>query len=254
MFTILIALATGLVVGEGSYLILGAAFKHAKVWEAVLLGTAAGLTGGILLLRRAGSQMEPLMKTVEKHIVGGRREMALAGLREGLALGRWNPLLPAQLRTQIGILEYVAGNLDEAEAELSRGSRYPWLSRAYLGCVYFKRRSEAKMKAAFETAIKVGEKEGVAYTLYAHCLLAQSKKAEAIAVIERGLKKLPGDHRLQANLELAREGKKLKVAPYGEDFSRFLLDGPPMAINPDLPKGMRGHASRPGFRQRPRRK
>jgi tetratricopeptide (TPR) repeat protein len=254
MYTIAIGLLSGLLVGEGSYLLMGALFRHAKGWEAVLIGITAALLISVLLLRRAGARVEPLMKSVEKHIVGGRRELALKSLRDGLALGKWNPLLPSQLRVQIGILEYVAGNLDEAEAELSKASRFPWLSRAYLGCVYFKRRNEKKMKDAFESAIKNAEKDGVAYTLYAYCLVAQGKKSEAVDVLERGLKKIPGDHRLETNLELAKEGKKLKTAPYGDDFSRFLLEGPPTATHPNLPKGMRGYNPRPGFRQRPRKK
>jgi tetratricopeptide (TPR) repeat protein len=254
MFTILLAALAGLLVGEGSYLLLGAAFKHAKAWEAVLLGISASLGLAVLLLRRAGARVEPLMKSVEKHIAGGRRELALKALRDGVSLGRWNPLLPGQLRVQIGILEYAAGNLDEAGKQLARASRYPWLSRAYLGCVHFKRHDTKAMKRAFDTAIRVGDKEGVAYALYAHCLLAQNERAEAVAVLERGLKKLPGDHRLQTNLELAKEGKKLKVAPYGEDWSRFLLDGPAVPAHPSLPKGMRGHAVKPGFRQRPQRR
>jgi tetratricopeptide (TPR) repeat protein len=254
MYTILIALLSGVLVGEGYWLAAGALFSRHELWLAIALGVVGALGIAIVLLRRTGALLEPLMKSVEKHVIGGRRELALKALREGLGLGRWNPLLPAQLRAQIGILEYVGGSLDEAEAELSRASRYPWLTKAYLGCVHFKRRNEKQMKAAFETAITVGEKEGVAYTLYAHCLLAQGKKPEAVAVLERGLKKLPGDHRLEANLELAREGKKLKVAPYGEDWSRFMLEGPPQAMNAAVPKGMRGFAVKPGFRQRPRRK
>ena len=254
MYTIAVAILAGLIFGEGSYLLLGALFKHARVWEGVMLGIVSGLTVGVLLLRRAGAKVEPLMKSVEKHITGGRRELAVKALRDGMALGKWNPLLPAQLRVQIGIMEYVSGNLETAEAELGKGSRYPWLSRAYLGCVHFRRKNEKKMKDAFDTAIKVGEKEGVAYTLYAYCLLAQGKKAEAVEVLEKGLKKIPNDHRLQNNLELAKEGKKLKTAPYGEDWNRFLLEGPPTASHPNLPPHMRGFATKPGFRQRPSRR
>ena len=254
MFTIAIAIVTAVVAGEGSYLLFGALFKHARVWEAALLGLVGGATVGVLLLRRTGAMIEPLMKTVEKHIIGGRREMALKALRDGLPLGAWNPLLPAQLHVQIGILEYAAGNLDEAQVSLEKASRYPWLSKAYLGCLYFKRRDGKKMKKAFEKAVGVGDKEGVLYTLYAWCLLAQASKAEAIAVLERGLKKIPGDHRLEANLELAKEGKKLKTAPYGDDFSRFLLEGPAQPMMPaNLPKAYRGYNPRPGFRQRPTR-
>jgi len=42
----------------------------------------------------------------------------------------------------------------------------------------------------------------------------------------------------------------MKVAPYGDRWPRFGLDG----SKPGVPKQMRGFAQRPGFRQRPQRK
>jgi hypothetical protein len=230
-----------------------------KSWAGVIVpGAIAMIAVMALLFRRAAHRLEPLMKQVERHLAGGRRELAMKTMRDGLPLGRWHPLLPGQIHAQLGIMDYVAGEFDDAERELSRASRWPWMSRAYLGCVYFKKRDGKNMRAAFNTAVKVGAKEGISWTLYAWCLMAQGAREEAVALLERGLKKLPGDHRLQTNLELAREGKKLKTAPYGEQWTRFGLDsaGPaPVAVGGrEVPKFMRGHNPRPGFRQRPRRK
>jgi tetratricopeptide (TPR) repeat protein len=204
----------------------------------------------VLMFRRAAGRLDPMVKSVEKHLAGGRRELAIKTLREGLALGRWHPLLAGQLHAQIGAIEYVAGDLDAAEEELSRASRYPWVSRAFLGCVYFKRRDEKKMRQAFDVAVKVGAKEGIVWTLYAYCLIARGQRDEAVKMLEQGLKKNPGDHRLEANLELAKEGKRLKTAPYGDSWARFALDGE----GPVLPKAARGFNPRPGFRQRPKRR
>ena len=254
MYTLLISLASALLVAVTFKL----TFVH-SYWGVVPPALMAFLGVAILLLRRASTQIEPVMKAVEKHMLGGRRELALKALRDAMPMGLWNPLLPGQLRVQTGALEYVAGNLENAEEELSRASRWPWMSRAYLGCVYFKRRNEAGMKKAFETAVSVGDKEGVAWSMYAWCLVAQGKKAEAVSVLERGLKKLPGDHRLEANLELAKEGKKLKMAPYGDAWTRFALEGgqPMPTVGPqgkEIPKYARGYNPRPGFRQKPKGK
>jgi tetratricopeptide (TPR) repeat protein len=255
MLSLLIALASALAVG-----VLFKVTVINSYWGVVPPSLIALVVVAALLFRRAAAKLEPVLKGVEKHIVGGRRELALKLLRDSLVLGRWHPLLPGQLRVQLGALEYAAGNLDAAEAELAKASRYPWLSRAYLGCVYFRKHDAERMKKAFETAIKVGDKEGIAYTLYAYCLVAQGSRDLAAGVIERGLKKLPGDHRLQANLELVKEGKKLKTAPYGDAWTRFGLDGGG-ALTPtvgpqgrELPKFARGFNPRPGFRQRPKRK
>lgn len=208
--------------------------------------------GGVLvfLMRRVGRLFEPVMKSAEKHLLGGRRELALKCLRDGLGLKRWHPMIAGQLHAQIGAMHYDTGELDEAEAELSQASRWPWTSRALLGCVYFKRRDGEKMRKAFDVAVKVGAKEPIVWTLYAHCLIARGEREAAVKVLARALEKNAGDQRLIANLELAKEGKKLKVAPYGEKWSRFGLEGE----GPVVPKAARGFAVRPGFRQKARRK
>jgi tetratricopeptide (TPR) repeat protein len=204
----------------------------------------------LLLLRRTSQRIEPLVKEAEKHIAGGRAELALQTLDRGLHWGRWHPLIPAQLRSMIGTLQFDLGRLEEAEENLARAIRWPWITKALLGVVYFKRREEPKMIKAFETAVKVGKKEPLAWTLYAYCMLARGKKDETVKILERALKENPGDGRLEANLELAKTGKKLKTAPYGDKWTRFRLDGE----GPPLPKAARGFAVRPGFRQRARRR
>ncbi len=246
MLTILLALVAAVAVTFGIH-----EASPRSSWSLILPFLTVFLGVLVLAVRQVAKKVEPIIKGAEKHLMGGRRELALKALRDGLPLQKWHPLIGAQLRGQIGALQYDSGNLDEAEAELSRASRWPWTVKALLGCLYFKKRDSERMAKAFETACKVGDKEPLAYTLYAWCLLAQSKKDEAVKVLERALKKVPGDQRLQTNLELAKEGKKLKTAPYGDKWARFNLDGGP---GPVVPKAARGFAVRPGFRQKSMRK
>jgi tetratricopeptide (TPR) repeat protein len=158
-------------------------------------------------------------------------------------------MLEGQIRLQIGAMEYAAGNLDEAIPELRRSSARPWDGRALLGCAYYKQKDDDQMTRAFEQAVSAGKKDGLSWTVYAWCLSSRGKRDEALAVLERGLKVLPSDERIQANVEALRENKKMKVAPYGERWSQFMLDG----SVPGVPKAQRGFAQRPGFRQRPLR-
>jgi tetratricopeptide (TPR) repeat protein len=245
MLTIALALAAAFAVTGAIKL----AFVH-STWSLILPFSLTFVGVVVVALRRVGKKLEPIMEEAQRHILGGRRELALTSLRSGFALGPWHPMIVSQLRAQVGALHYDAGKLDEAEEELARASRWPWTSRALLGCTYFKKREGDKMKRAFETAVKVGAKEPLAWTLYAYCLAARSERDDAVKVLERALEKNKGDQRLQTNLELAREGKKLKVAPYGDKWARFGLDGE----GPVVPKAARGFAVRPGFRQRARRK
>jgi tetratricopeptide (TPR) repeat protein len=217
---------------------------------AIFPGVAATLVTAIFLFRRIGQRINPLVEEAQRHLQGGRREMALQSLRSGLKLGAWHPLLEGQLRAQIGALLYDSGDLDGALPELERASKRPWESRAFLACAHFKKRAGDPMKRAFEDAVKVGDKDGLSWTLYAWCMNARGDKDAALAVLKRGIEKLPTDQRLKNNLELVQEGKKLKVAPYGDRWARFQLDG----SVPGVPKAARGFAQRPGFRQRPQKR
>jgi tetratricopeptide (TPR) repeat protein len=223
-------------------------------WVALIApALIAFIVTALLLLRRASRLVEPLVKEAEGHIKGGRVEMALKTLEGGIGIGAWHPLVPAQLRSMIGSLYFDTGKMDKAEQALSRALRWPWTTKALLAVVYFRQRNEPKMVKAFETCVGVGSKEPLAWTLYAHCMLARGKREEAVKILERALKKNPKDGRLETNLELAQTGKKLKTAPYGDKWSRFGLDGN-AGPSPALPKAARGFAVRPGFRQRSRKK
>jgi Flp pilus assembly protein TadD len=246
VLTIVVALLFGAAVGG----LFGLTHLVHSVAGAVTPAVVAALGTAVLLVRRIGKRVTPLVEETQRHLAAGRRELALKALRSGLEHRHWHPLLAGQLRAQIGALHYAAGELDAAVSELEHASPRPWESRAFLGCAYFKRRDEAKMRRAFETAVRVGKKDSLSWTVYAWCLLARGKRPEAQAVLERGLKRLADDARLKTNLELVKEGKRLKVAPYGERWARFALDG----SVPGVPKAARGFAQRPGFRQKPIRK
>lgn len=246
MLTILVALAIGAAV---SGLFAVTHIVH-TTGGAVLPGILVAIIALILLLRRMGKKITPIIEEAQRHIQGGRRELALKSLRAGLGLRHWHPMLEPQLRVQIGALLYAAGDVEGAIDELERASNRPWEAKAFLGCAHFKKHNEEPMVKAFKQAVKSGAKDGLAWTVYAWCLVARGKKDEAAKVLEQGLKKLPTDQRLKANLELVQSGKKMKVAPYGDRWSAFALDG----SVPGVPKAARGFAQRPGFRQKPQRR
>lgn len=251
MWTILISIGVGALVG---LVVRVSGILHSSA-GAIVPAVIAMLATLILLFRRISQQISPVIEDAQKHLQGGRREMALAALRGGLRWTKWHPLLEPQLRTQIGALLYDSQDIDGAIEELKRGGKTPWESRAFLGAAYFKqKRSPELMVKAFESAAKPGEKDDLYWTIYAWCLNAQGKKDEAKAVLKRALEKMPGNQRLSGHVEAINEGKKLKVAPYGDRWARFGLDGSIATGGKEIPKSMRGFAQRPGFRQRPARK
>ena len=221
---------------------------------AILPGVVAMLGSSFFLFRRVGKLVTPLVEEAQRHVQGGRRELALQKLREGLRFARWQPLLGGQLHMQLGVLQYVSGDLDAALAELQQTGNRPWEGPAFLACVHYKKRNDEAMQKAFERAVKTGKKESLSWTAYAWCLQARNRRDEAVAVLKRAVEKIPADARLQANLELATENKKIKVAAYGDKWSAFMLDGSLPGVPDHVPKFARGFAQRPGFRQKPQGK
>ncbi len=250
MWTLLVSLAAGALVSVG----LRTTGAIHSTGAAVLPGVLVAAVAMVLLFRRVAGRIGPVIEEAQRHLQGGRRELAMASLRGGLELGRWHPLLEGSLRAQIGALLYDQQDYDGAAVELRRAAKRPWESRAFLACCYFRQRDDDGMAKAFEQAVKVGEKEDLAWTMYAWCLNAQGKKDAALQVLARGLEKNPGNQRLRGSVEALKEGKKIKVAPYGDRWARFGLDGSIATGGMKIPKAMRGFAQRPGFRQRPTKK
>jgi tetratricopeptide (TPR) repeat protein len=211
---------------------------------AIAPGVVAAIVAAVLIMRRIGKQVQPVVEEAQRHVQGRRPELALKSLKQALAFRNWHPLLSGQIQAQIGALHYASGNYDDAIVALEQASVRPWEGKAFLGCAYFKKHNEEGLKKAFEISVRVGKKESLAWTVYAWCMVARGKKDEAAKILERALKEIPGDQRLQNNLELVQSGKKMKVAPYGERWAGFGLDG----STPNVPKGMKGYAQRPGFR------
>jgi tetratricopeptide (TPR) repeat protein len=245
VFTLIISLLAGLSVS----LVFGLSHLVHSITGTILPGVAIAIVAAVFIFRRVSRLTMPAVEEAQRHLSAGRRELGMQRLRDTLRLGRWHPLLEGQIHAQMGALLYDSGDLDGAIADLSRASKRPWESRAFLACAYFKKKEGAAMRRAFEDTIKVGDKDSLSFTLYAWCMNARGDKQEAIAILKRGIEKMPTDQRLKNNVELLEEGKKLKVAPYGDRWARFQLDGSIAGVPRHIPKAMRGFAQRPGFRQ-----
>jgi uncharacterized protein HemY len=95
---------------------------------------------------------------------------------------------------------------------------------AMLAICYMKRSQNGKMADTFEKALTVTRKEPLLWSLYAFCLEKVGERDKAIKVMERGLKKVGGDERMQENLEELKAGKKMKMQPYGDLWFQFHLE------------------------------
>ena len=110
MYTLLIALALGLVAGA-VWTLLGLW----KTWAfGIVLGLIVFIVSFILISRRFGKKIQPVFEQVQKQIQAGKMQLALKTLEDLLAMSRWQIMLKGQINAQIGSLAFTMG--DEGKA------------------------------------------------------------------------------------------------------------------------------------------
>ena len=76
-----------------------------------------------------------------------------------------------------------------------------WVTMGMLGVYYLKKNKKAKMKETFEKAVLGSPKESLLWALYAYCLCESGDLDKAVEVLEKGLKKIPGNEQLVLNVD-----------------------------------------------------
>jgi tetratricopeptide (TPR) repeat protein len=212
-------------------------------WWGSLLIAMAAFTASFLLItlvvrKKAAAIQAEAMKSLEP-IQAQRvssREMALQliekaarDLKKGFAYSRWMFFLESQINTGIGSLYFSVREFTTAYDYLNAGASFNqyfknWEPLGMLAVCCLKRRRPEEMEKVFEKAVMGAGKQSLLWNLYAYCLLEAGKGDKAKDVLERGLKKVPGDDRLTQNLELLGQGKGLKMDSYGEKWLQFQLE------------------------------
>jgi tetratricopeptide (TPR) repeat protein len=219
MLSLLIALAAGVVT---TLLLLLTPLHYAF---AILLGTLVFAGAYAILLRQVMLKINAAVETAQKDLAANRIEKAIRIIEEvQRKYGPWQFYIKQQMNSQIGSIHYLKRDFAKAYEYLNQGFARHWVGMAMLAICYMKRSQNGKMIDTFEKAVTVTRKESLLWSLYAFCLEKIGERDKAIKVIERGLKKLSGDERLQENLAALREGKKLKMQPYGELWFQFHLE------------------------------
>jgi len=217
MLSLAISVAAGLAVN-----ILLAAAVGLQVWIATLIGVAVFAVVYLLLSRYFIKQISALMESAQRDIMAGRVEKAVKTLQGGFRYSRWH-FVRGALNAQVGMVLYLKRDFAEAFEYLQKGTVRHWVAMAMLAICYMKRNKSAKMTETFEKATTVTRKEPLLWNLYAFCLERVGERQKAIAVMEKGLKKI-ADERLKANLELLKAGEKMKMTAYGDMWYQFHLE------------------------------
>lgn len=228
MYNLLISAGVAAVV----FAVLALAFNPLA---AILPALIAFVITNVVLARRVGKQVQALAMAAQKEIQAQRVEKGIKLLEEGFKFEKWQLLVGPELHANIGILQYMRKEFDEAKPHLEKATtRGPAGARAkaMLACLHFQKKDEAAMRTAFEAAVKAGKKDGLVWSTYAWCLDKLGKRDEALKVLARGVEANPSDEKLKANQVALQNEKKLKMKAYGLEWYQFLLERPPMDMGP----------------------
>jgi tetratricopeptide (TPR) repeat protein len=219
MLSLLISLAVGAVVTAALLLTpLHYAF-------AIILGTLAFAGVYAVVIRQVMLKLNTAVEVAQKDLAANRVEKAVRVIEDvQKKFGPWQFYVKQQMNSQIGTIHYLKRDFSKAFEYLDQGFARHWVGMAMLAICYMKRTQNSKMIDTFEKAVTVTRKEPLLWSLYAFCLEKIGERDKAIKVMERGLKKLKGDERMEENLKLLQDGKKMKMQPYGDLWFQFHLE------------------------------
>jgi len=196
-----------------------------EYWWAGLLGALLVFLGSFLLISRfITKKLEEIMEPAMKDIQAQRFEKGIRDLKSALRYGKWQIYVESQINSAIGMVYFVRRDFSTAFPYLEKGFFKNWVTMGMLGVTYMKRNKRDKMKETFDKALMATPKESLLWALYAYCLNDCGETVKACEVLAKGAGKLPGDENLKQNLELLREGKKMKMKAYGEMWLQFHLE------------------------------
>lgn len=219
MYNILIA--AGAAVAALLILLLG--FKLAW-WGAFLIALALFVAVYVIFVRIIMKKVMAEMEIAGKDLQAQRFEKAVRVLKEALRFGKWQIYVEGQIKSQIGTIYYVKRDFSNAFPYLEQSFFKNWVSMAMLAICYMKRQKKDKMISTFEKAVQWSAKEPLLWNVYAYCLNESGEATKAREVLEKGLKKIPGDQQIKDNLESLTQGKKMKMRSYGDLWFQFHLE------------------------------
>ncbi len=241
MYTILVALGVGVVVGA-IWTLLG-------LWKTWAFGIVLGLTVAVVTFilgsRRTAKKIEPVFEQIQRQIQQGNTKLALRTLEELLPLGKWQVLLTGQLHAQMGSLCFTMGDENQALVHLQKASPRVADGQLFLASVYYRRKNLDEAKKVLETAIRYNKKQMMLYNVYAWILNKEGDRDGAIEQLLRCLKVEAGNDATKDNLQRVQNGKKMNMKKFGMGWYSLQLE--------KLPASMRqgqAMAGRPGFRQK----
>ncbi len=242
MYSVAIAVAVGLLLGFGGWLLswwgLGWALFFTVLFAAV---------AWVLVVRRVGKRLQPMMLVVQKQMEAGHVEAALQSLRDMLPFGKWMPMLRGQIMAQLGSITFQVGDAKEAERLLLQSSRRIAEGQMYLATLQYRAGEKEHALQTLQLAAVVNRQHSFLHHLRAWLLHKEGRVDAAIAALAQYLKKNTIDEVAKDNLLRLQNGKRLTMKSFGVQWYVLGFEQPP----PEMGQ-LRTH--RKGFRTPPMRR
>lgn len=225
MYNLLISLGAGAVVTViFGFLLGGGSFS-------IFYGLVPGIFGVIgvylFLARRSYNQLQDIFKQSQVMLQNRQVNEAIEKLEEAYPIGKWQFLVESQVDGQIGTILYSTQRFDEAEDYLKDSFKKNWNARAMLGVLYYKQQDYEKMEDVFEEAVLANKDKPLLWNVYAYCLWKSRQREEAIDVLNRAVDKNENDEKTKQNLNALKNGNKMNMRGWGDQWYQFHLDRPP---------------------------
>lgn len=214
---------------------------------AILFAFILFLVSWILLARRLGARIQPVMARVQKQMEAGMFDPAMQSLETLLPLSKWIPMLRGQLLGNMGMLAYHTGKKERAIELLNGASLRAPDARLMLGCIHYKNEDIQKALAVMSLATKANKKHALLHNTYAWMLSKNGKGDEAQATLAAFLKKDANNSTTKENLLRLQNRQKMSMQGFDMQWYALGLERPPQAM------GQMRRAPK-GFREPPKRK
>ncbi len=199
-------------------------------------GTVAFLALLVVLGRRSFNQLQVVIQGVQAELSSMtankkeqqvKMEKAIKLLEGALPLGRWQFLIEGEIYGQLGMIKHLFKDSDGALAAFQKASNRNYFAKAMQASIYFQKKEFGPMQAAFEAAVKHGNKESLMWAAYAWCLVQNKDSDAALRVLSRGVEANPSDEKLKKALAALQNDKRLKMSPWEPMWWQLGLENPP---------------------------
>lgn len=221
MYNLIISLIPSLIVSFVLNQVVGL-----EVWIAIICSLVVFALFYYLISRHIMKKIGVLMEGAQRDVQANRADKAIKSLEDGFKFSNWQFMIKSQINSQIGSILYLKRDFAAALPYLEKSFVRNWVAMGMLGVSYMKKSKTSKMIETFEKATSGSKKESLIWALYAYCLEKTGDHSKAISVLEKAQKKGCSDDGITTNLELLKEGKKMKMKFYGDLWFQFHLEKP----------------------------